>query len=784
MVQVLEREKSLRDRVLTIKPTPRVERLRQKYLDTKDKVVIDILRTRTRVMKETEGEPTVTRQAKAFAAIVREMPINIYPDEPFVGWLFCEPRGANLSGGQALALDGELDTLSTRKITPFLISDEDKRELREEIIPYWKAHHDWGATLPHWTAGYEKVLEKGLLGVKRDAEERLERLDLTDPEDFKKLSFLQGVIMALEAAAEIGDRFAAKARELANKEEEAGRKAELLKITEVCDWVPAHPARTFYEAIQSVWFIHILHALDNEHATGMGPGRPDQYLYPYYKRDIEEGRITKEEAQELIDCWFMRYSQYYMIWRSDAGSYGTHTPHTPGHHLDVGGLKPDGTDGANALSYMFIEAVMHTPGMTEPTLGLLVHSKTPEDLLIKACQLTSLGGGYPMFINQDLRIESLLARSEIMDGPPIPLALARKGTGAGCHELVIPDMESGFSFTTLLLAGAVELALTNGWSRLSDRQVGIETGDPREFRSFDEVREAFSKQVAELLKNGIIASHTSERALQPKAFNSALVEDCIEKGISKEEGGARYNVSGVQTWGRIDAGNSLAAIKKLVFDDKKITMDELCQALDKNFEDHEGIRRMCLAAPKFGNDEDYADEQVAWVTHIVNEEAKRYKSTYGGCKVVSEVPSASYIAVGKRVGALPSGRLAGEPLCEAATPTAGSAVNGPTAVLKSVGKVNNAEVNQGQTLNMRLDPAVFEKEDGFKRLADLIRVFVDQKVDHVQINVVFSDTLRAAQRDPDKYKDLTVKVAGYNARFVELHKDLQDSIIVRTEYGL
>jgi len=779
-----EKELAMLDRVLTIKPTPRVERLRQRYLDTKDKAVIDILRTRTRVMKETEGEPTVTRQAKAFAATVREMPINIYPDEPFVGWLFCEPRGANLSWGQSLALEGELDTLSTRKINPFLISDEDKRELREEIIPYWKAHRDGGATLPHWTAGYEKVLAKGLLGVKRDAEERLARLDLADPEDFKKLAFLEGVIMALEAAAEIGARFAAKARELANKEEDAGRKAELLKIAEACDRVPAHPAMTFYEAIQSIWFIHILHALDNEHATGMGPGRPDQYLYPYYERDIAEGRITKEEAQELTDCWFMRYSQYYMIWRSDAGSYGTHTPHTPGHHLDVGGLKPDGTDGANALSYMFIEAIMHTRGMTEPTLGLLVHSKTPEDLLIKACQLTAMGGGYPMFINQDLRIESLLARNEIMDGPPIPLALARTGTGAGCHELVIPDMESGFSFTPLLLAGAVELALSNGKSRTYGRQIGIETGDPREFKSFDEVRESFSKQVASLLRKGIIASHASERFLVPKAFNSSLVEDCIEKGISKEEGGARYNVSGVQTWGRIDAGNSLAAVKKLIFDDKKITMDQLCQALDKNFDGYEDIRKMCMQAPKFGNDDDYADEQVAWVTHIVNEEAKRYKSTYGGCKVVTEVPSASYLAYGKIVGALPSGRLAGEPLCEAGTPTAGSALNGPTAILKSVGKVNNAEVNQGSTLNMRLDPAVFETDNGFKRLADLIRVFVDQKVDHVQINVVSSDTLVAAQKTPEQYQDLTVKVAGYNARFVELHKELQDSIIARTEHGL
>ena len=805
MAQVIEREKSLRDRVITIKPTARVERLRQRYLDIKDKAIIDLLRIRTRVWKETEGEPREIRQAKAFAATVREMPINIYPDELFAGWLYCEPRGSNLSWQRAFVIEGELDTLSTRYL-PYLISDEDKRELKEEIIPYWKAHHDslpplppevenslfagarsrnrrhsGSETMAHWTAGYEKVLEKGVLGVKRDAEKRLARLDLAKPEDVRKLPFLQGVIMALEAAAEIGERFAARARELAEKEEDGKRKAELLKIAEVCDWVPAKPARTFYEAVQSVWFVHILHALDNGHASGMGPGRPDQYLYPYYESDIKEGRITKEAAQELIDCWFMRYSQYYPIW--PLGGYAG-TRHTPGHHIEVGGMNPDGTDATNELSYMFLEAMMHTPGMTEPTLSLGVHSKTPEDLLIKACQLTALGGGYPMFINHDLMVESLLARNEIMDGPPITLELARKGCGIGCHERVIPDMESGFGFTPLPLGNVVELVLTNGWSRIFSRQTGLDTGDPRQFKSFDEVREAFSKQMNWVLRNGIIASHISELALQPKAFNSALVEDCIEKGLAFQQGGARYNVHSVQTWGRVDAGDSLAAIKKLVFDDKKITMDQLCQALDKNFAGYEDIRKMCLEAPKFGNDDDYVDEQVAWVTHIVNEEAKKYKSTYGGCTVVTEVPSGSFMTMGKLVGALPSGRLAGEPLCEAITPTVGSDVKGPTAILKSVGKLNNAEVSQGATLNMRLDPVVFEKEDGFKRLADLIRVFVDQKVEHIQINVVSSDTLRAAQREPEKYRDLTVKVAGYNALFVELYKELQDSIIARTEHGL
>jgi formate C-acetyltransferase len=762
-----------------MKPTPRVERLRQRYLGTKDKVVIDLLRIRTRVWKETEGQPAVTRHAKAFAAIVREMPVNLYPDELFVGWLFCEPRGSNITWWQTLELKEELDTLSTREITPFLISDEDKKELREEIIPYWLSHLDGGVPRPHWTAGYEKVLKKGILGIKQDAEERLARLDLTQPEDFKKQPFLEGVVLALEAATEIGTRFAARARELAASETSSERKAELLKIAEVCDRVPAYPARTFYEAIQSVWFVHILHALDNEHATGMGPGRPDQYLYPYYERDIAEGQIIKEAAQELIDCWFMRYSQYYVLLPKGGLSH-----HSPGHHLDVGGLKPDGTDASNELSYMFLEAMMHTTGITEPTLGLLVHSKTPDALLIKACQLTAMGGGYPMFINQDHRVQCLLARNEMIDGPPITLALARTGTGAGCHELVLPNMESGFYITPIFVVGALGFVLTGGKTSYGPLIIGIDTGDPRQFQSFDEVKEAFRKQVAHMVRKAVVASHNYDMALAPKAFNSAMVEDCIEKGLSKGEGGARYTVTSFQTWGRIDTADSLTAIRNLVFEDKKITMAQLCDALEHNFEGYEDIRRMCLEAPKFGNDNDFADEQLAWINHVVNGEVKQYKGLYGGCMVITEVPSAGYIPAGKVMGALPSGRLAGEPLGEAASPTAGSAVNGPTAILKSLGKVNNAEINQGQSLNMRVDPAIFETDEGFKRLADLIRVFVDERVDHVQINVVHSDTLKAAQREPEKYRDLTVKVAGYNARFVELHKVLQDNIIARTEHGL
>ena len=286
------------------------------------------------------------------------------------------------------------------------------------------------------------------------------------------------------------------------------------------------------------------------------------------------------------------------------------------------------------------------------------------------------------------------------------------------------------------------------------------------------------------MKTGSIAASLGEQLLQPTLYTSALTEDCIEKGIPREEGGARYNLGAVAISGSVDAGNSLAAVKKLVFDDQKITMAQLCDALDNNFKGYEDIRKMCLEAPKFGNDDDYVDEQVAWVTHIVAEEAKKYKTTYGGTKYLIQVILSSFIPLGLVVGALPSGRLAGAPLSDGVSPTLGSDVNGPTAVLKSVGKINNAEVSLSQTLNMKLDPVVFDRDDGFKRLADLIRVLVDQKVDHLQINVVSAATLIAAQKEPEKYHDLVVKVAGYNARFVDLHKDVQDSIIARTEHGL
>jgi len=816
MVQTIEKKEILLDRVLTIQPTQRVERQRQRYLDRKLVYTIDRDRIEVRIMKETEGEPRVTRKAKIFAAIVRELPIDIFPDELIVGWYDPIPNNCPLPVRCDPELEDYLDTIDSRERNPIFITEEQKREIREEIIPYWKGKGNWERTrlnpshydpvppdfppelwyyvqaMKAWHVGHfipnnEKVLKKGFLGIKKDAEKRLARIDKTNPEEVQKIPFLEGVIMAMEAAAEIGKRFAARARELAEEEVDTKRKAELLKIAEVCDWVPANPARTFYEAIQSIWFSQILHYWEARDCASISPGRMDQYLYPYYEADIREGRITIEKVQELIDCFLLRPNWFLYSLNTPTGYLLTDTAGIA-QHIDVGGLKADGTDATNELSHMILEGMIHTR-LVEPDVGILVHSKTPEDLLIKACQLCALGTGHPEFLNNDIIIVNLLGRG-ILGGPSITLEVARKASAMGCAEPSLAGMDSGYCTSTYIqtLPGVLESVLTNGRKGWSEGLIGPQTGDPRNFRSFDELLEAYRKQLVWAFELETISTNIGERLMaefDPTVYQSALVEDCIEKGISKEAGGARYNFGPfISAIGAPDVGDSLTAIKKLVFEEKKITMDQLCDALEKNFEGYDDLRQMLLKLPKFGNDNDYADEQTAWVMRTFSQEAIKQKNTRGGHKIPVNIPLSSYVRGGWPIGALPSGRLAGEPLSDSIAPTLGSDVNGPTAVLKSVGKVDTAEVFAGVSLNMRLDPLIFEDDYGFKRMADLIRTFVDQKIHHIQFNVVSSDTLKAAQKEPDKYKDLMVRVAGYVARFVELPETVQDTIIARTVHGL
>ena len=828
------------DKVIQTKPTVRVEQLRNKYLENNKRphpnynICSD--RAIARVMRETEGEAMALRRAKAFAAVVNEMPVDIFPKEMFVGWIAGDSSSIAVCAEQrGRRLEYELDYFDT-------MSAEDKQELREHIIPYWKGDGNWKR---HWFAqayqlippeirellygdpdpdcekigiltnshlpsnpnvrlpfqveqlgrgilmdlmnrhhighscfGYEKVLKKGFLGIKKDAEDRLARLDITDPEEIRKVPFLQGVIVAMDAAAGIGKRFAERAQAMSSLENDPARKADLEKLAEICEQVPAYPARTFHEALQSVWFTQIMNFWETPLILSVSPGKVDQYLYSYYQKDISEGRLTQEAAQELIDCWLMRFAQ----------GVAPFIPHSgAAFHMDIGGLKADGSDATNELSFMFLEGMMHTR-MVEPNMGVLVHSKTPDNFLIKACQLCSLGTGHPMFLNNDVFVENLLARGTL-GGPPVPIELARTTGAIGCNEPHVANYESDFNVGAVFQMPAVlELVLRNGRSQIMDREVGLKTGDPRNFTTFEELQEAFVKQLRYLCQQCGITVRAFEIALAdvyPTIYQSALIEDCIEKGISREAGGARFNFGPcIATIGATDVGDSLAVIKKLVFEEKKITMDQMLEALENNFEGYEDLRQMFLGVPKFGNDNDYVDRLVAWVMEVFCKESIKEKNTRGGYLLPYQNPLAGYIGHGRLMGALPSGRKAGDPLSDGISPTRGSDVNGPTAVLNSVGKIDNPSIFFGETLNMRLNAELFGTQEGVHRLASLIRTFIDLKIHHIQFNLVSSATMRAAQEKPEDYQDLMVRVAGYVAYFVKLTRSMQDSIIARTEHGM
>ncbi|MEE9913087.1 MAG: hypothetical protein K4571_15345 [Deltaproteobacteria bacterium] len=788
--------------------SPRVEKLREYHLKLKyDGASIDRLKIETRVMRETEAESMIMRRAKVFAAVARETPTVILPGELIVGHAGVKPLYEDIIPDDVpVLLAGKKVTPVKEQVTYALkdFSPEDQRILQEEIAPYWRGDGDWAKTqlggnmkvLPaylkellltddtvfppkrsmiytsfikgghygHNSANYEKVLEKGLRGIAAEAKEKLASLPAGST---KEASFLESVLVALEAAMMVGDRFAAEACRLAELERDEKRKTELLKIERICSRVPAEPAESLHEALQSIYLLQVLLYWESPRSMSQTPGRIDQYLYKYYRNDIDSGKLTVEQTQELLDCYFIKLSHL---------SYGS--------HISVGGYQPDGRDGANELSYMLIESMKHVR-LVEPFFSILVHARTPDSLLIRAAELSSLGSGHPVYLNADTLTTMMLARGT-SGGPCITLPQARKATPVGCYEPVIPGQDSGYMFGGFFnMAAVMELTLTNGYSRYYKKIIGLETGDPATFATFEEFKNAYSRQLSHMMKHFNDASNLFERVfadLLPTPFESSVIEGCIEKAMSREEGGALLNFKQMVGAGAPDAGDSLTAIRKLVYEDKSISMKELCHALDCNFEDHEDLQRQLRHAPKFGNDDDYADEQVAWVSHIFAREASRQPNTRGGFAIPLGAPLQYYMFGGWVVGALPSGRPAWQALSDAWSPSAGCDTKGPTAVLSSMGKIDNAELTAGVTLNLRFDPAFFKMKDGLRRFTHFIRSFADQGIFHIQFNMVSGETLRAAQKHPDQYRDLVVKVAGYSAYYTRLLKPLQDGIIARTEH--
>ncbi len=787
-----------------IKSNARVNKLREKVLAPPE-ICVERAQLMTESYKETESEPSILRRAKALQKILNEMTIGIDDGELIVGRTTSKSRGGAIL--PEVAWDWyleEMDSLSTREWNRFAPLTEEEKAKMKECLPYWKgkaAYDKFCATIPpevlklhhiieeagghavnnihqgHMSVDYEKVLTLGLNGIKQQVDAELAKLNLAYMKDFEKYQFLRAVNITLDAAIGLARRYALLARSMAKKKEkDARRRAELERIAQTCDWVPANPARNFYEAFQAMWFAYLVVMIEGW-SYGIGFGRPDQFLYPYYKKDREEGRLTIDEARELIALFYIKVNGSVVpMCLAAARCYGGH-PLTA--NITIGGLTRDGRDGVNELSYLFLDAEKDL-GLSAEDLIIRIHKNTPDAFVMKACEVAKALRGKLKFVSDETTIQQLL-----VDGKPIEYA--RDYIIDGCNSPTVPgysqDVPGGLFNLPLML----ELALNNGVSRMTGMQIGPKTGDPRKFKSYDEVWNAYKKQVETLLPVLILFKNTDDQLYADfcqNPFQSALFHGCIEKGLDITAGGTAPYLSHANSLSAApNVGDSLAAIKKAVFEDKKITMSRLIDALDKNFQGEDEILHILIGCPKFGNDDDYVDSIVNDVLVHGSIEASKYKGIGGALTTVAAHIVTGDVPMGKVVGALPDGRKAGEPLSEGGiSPYQGRNVNGPVATLRSVAKLDHLKLTHGSVLNMRFNPEALKDDTKMRKFASILRTFCETGGALVQFNIVSTDMLKDAQKHPEKYRDLLVRVATYSAYFVELSPELQNDIIARMEF--
>lgn len=778
----------------------RIEKARERVLGTRPSMDLENAVILTRSFMETEGRPVAVRKAEAFRAQCREKTVHIWEDELVVGCSGSKLRGGILSADVCWhILDNELDTISTRPYDPFFISETDKEIFREVIKPYWKGRSNYekflsrispaaaelkaaGVIYPdrkavrgpgELTAGYDRILTEGVNGIQARIEDRLERLDPTDPEDFQRRSYLRALRIASEGIVELAERYAREARRLALEETDPCRKQELEAIAETCARVPAQPARTFQEAVQSLYLYHICLFME-QNAASYNPGRMDQYLYPYYELDLNEGRITPEEAQEILDCLWVKFAEPCLF--QDARTAEVAAGYNMFQNVCCGGVTEIGEDAVNELSYMMLQATMDVR-LYQPSLSVRYNpGKNPNAFLRKIVELISLGTGFPAFHNDAAGVKMLQEKG-------IPLKEAYNWNPCGCVETNLMGKSKELTaFVDVNLASMIELVLLNGVHRQSGARVGLQTGDPRSFEDFGAFKEAVKTQLRHVIRQVVEANHVIDEVYDERPIPAASLtfDGCIENGKDYCWGGAKYNRgNGVILDCVADFINSLSAVRSLIYEEKRLTWDELLQALADDFDGHEAVRRACLAAPKFGNDDPRADDLAAEMFWFLAEEIRQYRSKHGPMNC-GMLPVTAHVAMGKTVGALPTGRNAWTTLTDGISPTGGTDLEGPTAVLKSVSRIPHALYTSGTLLNMKLDPELFQDKKGIRNMMAFLKGLCDLDIYHVQFNVISRETLLAAQEDPESYRHLLVRVAGYTAYFVELGRDVQNEILGRS----
>ncbi len=780
----------------------RIRLLRQRFVESPRRVNIERALIITKVYQENEDKPQIIKRALGLSAVLSQMRIEIREGELIVGNQTKDRKGVPLFPENAVdwILD-QMDDFMTRQGDRFQITEEQKQKLRE-TLPYWRGktlRDKIRGTLPpqlkeilgygvfanenftmsgpgHVIPDYEKWLRRGLRSIREECLQRMKALDLGDVNYVEKHNLYEACSITCEAVMTFAGRYAEEALRLAEGEKDEKRRGELLRIAENCRQVPAEPARDFWEALQSIYFVQLTMQLETN-GLGIALGRQDQILYPYYLQDRNNGALTKDRVLELIECFFLKLSEIDKIYSNEATRYLQGPAH--GQTVTLGGVTPEGRDATNELSYLILEADRDLH-LVQPEMGVRIHVRTPQDFLREGCINIRERVTKPKFFNDEMIIRSLLRLGIAPED-------ARNWGALGCSEPVIPGrMDSWGNSGHLNLAKCLELALNNGRCMMTDKQMGPQTGEPARFGNFEETLGAFRDQVAYFVKYLVLYDNIIDKAHAehaPLTSYSILTSDCLEKGLEFNHGGARYNTSSPLGVGPITTGDSLAAIKTLVYEEKALTMSQLSETLRRNFEGQEEIRQMLIhRAPKFGNDEDRADDLSNEVLKIYCEELGKYKNWRNGPYIGALYYMTANIPFGLRSAATADGRRKGEPLNDGGiSPVHGRDRKGITAVAKSVGKLDMERAPHGSILNQRIHASLLNGEDKLDVFSHYIRSFMNLGGWHTQFNVISSDMLRHAQREPEKYQDLVIRVAGYSAYFTQLETELQNDIIERTE---
>lgn len=786
--------------------TNRLVKLKEAYLKVTPSITINRAIAYTEVTKEYPDIPANLRRAKGFKRACETAPMLIQENELIVGHPCGRSRAGAFSPDTAWSwVKEELDKISTRPQDPYFISEEDKKIMIEELFPFWEGKSlaeaceiemrkagiwEYAAEAAitdltyHVTSGggdsspgYDIILfKKGILGVKADAEEQLAKLSGTEEEIREKWSFYNASIEICEGILIYAKRLSEYALELAKKESNPIRKAELEKIAEVNTRVPANPPETFQEALQSIWTIQSLFLLEeNQCSTSLG--RVDQYVLPCYENDIENGKITEEQAFELMGCFILKCSE--MIWYTPGATAKYFAGYMPFINMCVGGVKSDGGDGTNDLTYLIMEAVRQVK-VYQPTLACRIHNFSPQKYLEKIVDLVKVGGGMPACHFDDAHIKMMLRKGYSFED-------ARDYSLMGCVEpqksgRVHQWTAGGFTQWPI----TIEMAMNKGVLKSYGDKQWLDTGDINEFKTYEDFEGAVRKQLDNLIDincRGTVIIENVFRKVTPTPYMSIFMDGCMENGKDVMAGGAvMYEGPGTIFAGLATYVDSMAAIKKLVYEDKKYTLAQIKEAMNANWEGFEDIHRDCLNAPKYGNDDDYADMIAKEIVDYTEKKMNSYKSLYAR-QIHGTLSQSFNTPLGEMVGATPDGRVAYAPLSDAMSPSQGADKKGPTAVIKSVSKINVESMSLGMAHNFKVSKNFLDGDEGRNAIITLLRTASIMGNGQMQFNCVDNDTLIDAQKHPELHRDLIVRVAGYCAFFVELCKEVQDEIISRTVLG-